>query len=50
MGMEMTYYEVMEDAGVVRLCINVSHPHIICPIRFPFEVQLSTTDGTAGGF
>ena len=32
---------------MVELCANVSFPVIDCPIKFPFEVQLSTCDGTA---
>ena len=46
-GLEQTFFRVSEDVGVVELCANVSSPVIDCPIKFPFEVQLSTCDGTA---
>ena len=46
-GLEKTFFRVSEDVGVVELCANVSFPVIDCPIKFPFEVQLSTCDGTA---
>ena len=47
-GLEQTFFRVSEDVGVVELCANVSSPVIDCPIAFPFEVQLSTRDGSAG--
>ena len=46
-GLEQTFFRVSGDVGVVELCANVSFPVIDCPIKFPFEVQLSTCDGTA---
>ena len=46
-GLEQTFFRVSEDVGVVELCAIVSSPVIDCPIKFPFEVQLSTCDGTA---
>ena len=47
-GLEQTFFRVSEDVGVVELCAIVSSPVIDCPIKFPFEVQLYTCDGTAG--
>ena len=47
-GLERTFFRVSEDVGVVELCANVSFPVIDCPIAFPFDVQLSTFDGSAG--
>ena len=47
-GLEQTFFSVSEDVGVVELCANVSSPVNDCPIKFPFEVQLSTLDGSAG--
>ena len=49
-GLEMTFYEVPEDVGVVKVCAIVYSPNgnIECPIEFPFEVFLSTTEGSAG--
>ena len=48
MGLEMTFFSVSEGVGYVELCAYVSFPEITCPIEFPFEVGLSTADGTAG--
>ena len=48
MGLERTFYNVSEGVGVVELCVVVYEPDIICPIEFPFNVRLSTADGTAG--
>ena len=48
MGLERTSFLVMENVGVVEVCVNVSFPTIDCPIAFPFDVVLSTDDGTAG--
>ena len=47
-GLEQTFFHVMEGVGYVELCANVSFPEITCPIEFPFNVSLSTADGTAG--
>ena len=35
---------------MVELCVVVYEPNINCPIEFPFNVSLSTADGTAGMF
>ena len=45
--LEQTFFRVSGDVGVVELCANVSFPVIDCPIKFRFEIQLSTCDGTA---
>ena len=45
-GLEQTFFRVSESVGVVELCANVSFPVVDCPIKFPFEVNLSTRDGT----
>ena len=47
-GLEQTFFRVMENVGVVELCAIVSSPDCTCPIAFPFDVILSTADGTAG--
>ena len=47
-GLEMTFYQVSEDVGVVEVCAIVIQPVNDCPIAFPFEVQLFTSDNTAG--
>ena len=46
-GLEQTFFRMSEGVGVVELCVNVSFPVVECPIKFPFEVNLSTRDGTA---
>ena len=47
-GLERTFYRVIESVGVVEVCANVYSPIIDCPIAFPFDVRLSTSDGSAG--
>ena len=37
-----------EDEGMVEVCAIVTSPDIMCPIEFPFQVNLSTTNETAG--
>ena len=46
-GLERTFYNVSEDVGVVEVCAIVYSPTIVCPIEFPFDVSLSTSDNTA---
>ena len=47
-GLEKTIYNVSESVGVVEVCAIVYSPTIDCPIAFPFDVSLSTSDDTAG--
>ena len=47
-GLVQTFFHVMEGVGYIELCAIVSFPEITCPIEFPFDVSLSTADGTAG--
>ena len=47
-GLEETFYQVSEGDGVVVVCVVVYEPNISCPIEFPFDVMLSTIDGSAG--
>ena len=47
-GLERTLYQVSEDVGVVEVCAIVFSPSSPCPIAFPFNVSLSTDDGSAG--
>ena len=47
-GLERTFYNVSEDVGLVEVCAIVYSPTIVCPINFPFDVSLSTSDNTAG--
>ena len=48
-GLETTLYRVSEGEGV-EVCATVNEPNgnINCPITFPFEVNISTRDGSAG--
>ena len=50
MGLEQTFFRVEENVGAIELCANISSPVTDCPISFPFDVSLSTDDGTAGYF
>lgn len=49
-GLERTTYTVMEDVVAVEVCAIVysPSPNNTCPINFPFDVRLSTSDDTAG--
>ena len=47
-GLEITFYQVDEDAGFVEICAMVFEPTITCPIEFDFSVSVSTCDGSAG--
>ena len=47
-GLEKTIYSVSEYVGVVEVCAIVYSPTINCPIVFPFDVSLSTSENTAG--
>ena len=47
-GLEKTFYSVSEDVGVVEVCAIVYSPTINCPIEFSFDVNISTSDGSAG--
>ena len=47
-GLEATLYQVSEDGGVVEVCVVVSSPTNVCPVVFPFTVELTTVSGSAG--
>ena len=47
-GLERTFYQVSENVGVVEVCAVVYSPVIECPIQFSFNLQLTTSDGSAG--
>ena len=49
-GLERTFYQVSEDVGVVEVCAIVYSPNVTCPIEFPFNVNLTTSDGSAGKY
>ena len=48
-GLEEIFYRVSEDVGVVKVCVIVYEPDDDeCPISYPFDVLLSTSNDTAG--
>ena len=47
-GLEQTFFREIEDVGVIELCAVVFEPDIECPIKFTFDIQLYTADGSAG--
>ena len=49
-GLEKTFFNVSEDVGTVEMCAIIYMPNgtVNCPIAFPFNVSLSTSDFTAG--
>ena len=48
MGLERSISQVAEDDSVVEVCVIASSSNEICPIEFAFNVNLATSDGTAG--
>ena len=48
-GLELTFYRVSEGGGFVEVCAVVYHPYVLeCPTDFAFDVDFSTSDGSAG--
>ena len=47
-GLDRTLYNVSEQMGMVEVCAIIYSPVIDCPIAFPFDVRLSSTNGSAG--
>ena len=47
-GLEQTFFWVSEEEGLVELCVNVSFPDTECPIKFTFNLNIATRDGSAG--
>ena len=48
-GLERTYYPVSEDTiHGIEICVTVNSSSVECPIEFPFAVNLTAVDGTAG--
>ena len=43
-GLEKTFYSVLENASVVRVCAVVVSPSSTCAIRFPFAVNISASN------
>ena len=49
-GFENTGYTFNENQGQVNICVAVLDPKIRMPASFPFQVEFSTTNETAGLF
>ena len=49
-GLERTSYQVSEGVNMLELCVIVYSPSIECPIEIPFNVNLFTSDNTAGNY
>ena len=47
-GLNRTFYQVSEDAGVIEVCAIVYSPKVDCPIEFLFDINLIITNGSAG--
>ena len=47
-GLERTFYQVNESAGVVEVCAVVYSPISTCPIPIPFDVNLSVVSDDGG--
>ena len=47
-GLKYVFTYLDERFGRVRICVDVKNPRDICPIQFPFNISLSTRDGSAG--
>ena len=48
-GLEKTHYQISEDSvGEIEICVTVNRSSAKCPIEFPFTVNLTAIDGTAG--
>ena len=48
-GLVKTYYPISEDTiGGIEICVTVNSSSVNCPIEFPFSVNLTAIDGTAG--
>ena len=41
-SLEQTHYRVDEGLSVIQVCANIPFPPINCPVKFPFEVGLTT--------
>ena len=41
-------YTVSEAEGKVEVCAVVFFPNGSCPIQFPFDIRLETSNDTAG--
>ena len=47
-GLERTFYEVLESDGEVEVCAVLYNPDSGCPVAFSFDVIIATLAGRAG--
>ena len=47
-GLERTFYLATEGVQELELCVTVHRPRIKCPIAFPFDISLFSSDNTTG--
>ena len=47
-GMEHTFYTVLESDVTVEVCAVVYEPITDCPVEFSFDLRLYTVSGSAG--
>ena len=48
LGLEFTSYQVDEKFEAVEVCVTLQNINTDCAIGFPFNISLSTVDGSAG--
>ena len=39
---------VSEEDGTAHVCVEITRPDIPCPVEYPFNLVITTADGTAG--
>ena len=47
-GLDLPFYRVSEGRDLVQVCCSILEPSYTCPVPFPFDIQLSTDDQSAG--
>lgn len=47
-GLEHTFYSVLESDVSVEVCAVVYEPITDCPVEFNFDLRLYTVNGSAG--
>ena len=46
--LENTLVKVQEDDENAQFCLLIENPVDECPVPFPFQIYISTINGTAG--
>ena len=47
-GFKRSRVAVKENEGTVQVCVEIFSPVVVCPVVFPIELIITTSDGTAG--